>query len=572
MLGSRAAPQHRRTTRDVTMPSLPSASRPVKPFLPRLVDLPLVLLFLASSSYVDGVSLGRPGSPAEPSADMLKALEYVQSLHRRSDWGLRPPAPPAVRREDPGEAEEGEGGEDRSEELLRAVISTLRQTERASGPRGAEGGYPRGPDAANPPPRRTPKPEEGDEEEDEDEEEAGYDKRTNENVEEKYTPQSLATLQSVFDELDKLTGSKVAQKRQDEEDDEEDEEGNEDLFNGGNAVFDEMGRDRGPPEDEEEEEEEEGDGNNEDYPGFDYIDNNDEEDDEEEDDPSFLVKRSSDANDLASLMDYYLLRVLEKTEEEQRKLKEQEEEENRNNLDPRVVYRLLTVAQKYQIPPGDLMDLLKTGNGMSSDKLRKTNGAPRAKSRFLQASLKKPYQIPEEQFYGRKTPEERRTEDILRMLGLGGEDASRQPSPFRPRPVGQFVASSSTQRRLPKPLRDDYDDTADQDQDQDQDRDRDRDQDELAAYLAARMLARYPKPALFSNSNKQKQEEDRPRGAGSFKKAVEKYFDLMESNRSPNEKRQSEDDGRSEGFENEAVMKLLSYLNPETEESDAKTA
>ncbi|XP_069548393.1 secretogranin-2a isoform X2 [Brachyistius frenatus] len=634
------------------MPSLPETATTGRAFLVCSANL-LVLLCLGSSG-VHGASLRehrlrggesdsqRGNVHQAPNADMLKALEYIESLHQRTGVDSRQHGPLAAesdtghaddvaklramlrlvsnptqgKDEEEEEEEEEEGREDKSEELLQAVLSTLRQTEKTSTPArlrsaaeaaGAKDGAVQQKQRGITPHKKLPlmfeDEEEGEGDEEEEREGPEHDgpfKRTNENVEEKYTPQNLATLQSVFQELDKLTGSKTFHKRQDEEDDmeeeeEEDEDEDDDMFNVRNAAYDDVGGDLadwGPLEEQEEEEEEEEEerGNKHEVDrGLDYIDDNDEEADEdrdEEDDESYPVKRSNDPDDVANLVDFYLLKVLEKTEEEEQKREIEEEEEQKRaerrvaqsqygeSIDPRVIYQLIQISQKYQIPPEDLVDMLKTGDKTNQEKSRKSNELARAENKPSRVSSTKTRKIPEAKLYnrrplyGQKSPEELRTEEILKILGLGGaEDPSpvrkqRQhkgsPPRLRTQPAArQGEPAAAHGRRLP--FGDDYDDTPDEDQ--------------LAAYLAAQMLARYPKPAYGEASQKR----DEADGRSPVEKAIERYFDRMDADKSPNEKRQREADERGgdaqlQGFENEAVMKLLSYLNPETEESDTKTA
>ncbi|XP_074536164.1 secretogranin-2a [Halichoeres trimaculatus] len=619
------------------MPSLHKTSTSTgKPSLLCLANLLLIHLYLSSPSVgVQGASLrehrlrGSEPDPQRgsvhhvPNADMLRALEYIENLRERTGLDSQQRSPlsagydthmddaeklramlrlasnPARNNEDQEEEEEEEeeGREDKSEELLQAVLSTLQQTEKASRPASLRPSMQQNQRVIRPH-RKLPlmfEDEEGEGDEDEEgsdlEHESPF-KRTNENVEEKYTPQNLATLQSVFDELDKLTNMKPVHKRQDEDDDDEDD----DMFSVRNLDL----ADWGPlqeQEEEAEEEEEERENKHEANRGLDYEDDEDVDDDEEEgEDESYLVKRSQDPDDVANLVDYYLLKVLEKTEEEEQKreIEEEEEEEEKRaarmqfseNIDPRAIYQLIQFSQKYQIPPEDLVDMLKAGE--KKEKSQK-EGLFRAGNKLPLMSLKKTHKIPEARFDSRhfperpKTPEELRTEEILSILGLGGvEDPSpvrkqykSSPSRLHSQPAGRLRESSPTQQQqqqqqqqgrhlLPSALKNDYDDSVDE--------------DELAAYLAAQMLAQYPYPAYSKINSRQSQKRDEVgQSTGSFEQAIQDYFDQMDSEKSSSEKRQTEDDERREetqtqGFDNEALMKLLSYLNPETEESDDKTA
>ncbi|XP_026174534.1 secretogranin-2a [Mastacembelus armatus] len=627
------------------MPSLLEIFTKDKPFLICFANLLLILLFF-SSSAIHAASLrehrlrgSEPDSQSgnvhhAPNTDMLKALEYIESLRQRTGPDYQQHAPLSASHMDDAEKlramlrlasnpmqskdedeEEEKGREDKSEELLQAVLSTLQQTEKASKPDSlqpsTEGIAMKQKQHGIIPHKKLPLMFEDEEEGEGDvqEEDEGPNmehenpfKRTNENVEEKYTPQNLATLQSVFDELDKLTNIKNMEKREDEEDDmEEEDEGEDDhMPNMRNVAYDDIGGDLadwGPlqeQEEEEEEEEKERDNKREVDRGLDYVDGNDEEadeDDEEEDDENYLIKRSKHPDDVANLVDYYLLKVLEKSEEEEQKREIEEEEkkraerrvaqtQHRGNIDPRAIYQLIQISQKYQIPPEDLMDMLRTGETINQDKSPKTNKMASTQNKVSQISLKKTQKIPQVEFYNRrlpdrqKSPEELRTEEILNILGLGSvEDQApvrKQKqhksllSRLHTQPMGHLGESTPTQRRLPSSLKDNYDDTMDE--------------DELAAYLAAQMLAQYPN-TMYSNKASQKRDEAGPSMTGSFEQAIQDYFYQMDSDKNSNEKRQPEDDDKGsetqmQGFDNEAVIKLLSYLNPETEENDtdAKTA
>lgn len=619
------------------MPSLTKTFTADKPFCVCVANLLLILLFL-SSYGTHGVSLREHrlrGSESDaerggsvrltPSSDMLKALEYIESLRQSTGSQLHPPlstgynaghmddaerlrtmlrlaSNPMQSKDEDKEDEEEEAKQDKSEELLQAVLSTLQQTEKSSKQALLHPNTEAQKGSTNPRVQQKPhgiRPHEKlplmfeDEEEGErnDDEEQGPDleqespfKRTNENVEEKYTPQNLATLQSVFDELDKLT----MHKRLDEEDDMEDDEADgNDMFNVRTVGYDSAGGDAedwDPLPEQEEEAEEEEDDKQETSRGLDYVDDED-EDGEEEDSENYLAKRANDPDDAAKMVDYYLLKVLEKTEEEQKREIEEEEKERAERrvaqtqygdaVDPQAIYQLIQISQRYQIPPEDLLNMLKTGEMVNRDKSRKTAKLSRARNRLSQIFSRKMHKTPKATFYNRripdrqKTPEEQRTEEILSLLGLrgGGDQAPLRKQQFksslsrlRTLPVGRSGESTPTQRRLPGMLTGNYDDTLDE--------------DELAAYLAAQMLAQYPNPT-YGNKSSQKRGEAGQSMKDSFERTVQDYFDQTDADKSLNEKRQSEDGergGDTQSFDDEAVMKLLSYLNPENKEGDAKTA
>uniref|UniRef100_H3D9Y1 Secretogranin II n=1 Tax=Tetraodon nigroviridis TaxID=99883 RepID=H3D9Y1_TETNG len=511
-----------------------------KPLLVCLAHLLLILSLSGGSSLREHRLRGSEADSVRenpgrltPNADMLKALQYIQSLHQRTSAQQHPSFPArfdAERMDDAeklravlrlaskpaqsGDEDGGEEKEDKSEELLQAVLSTLKQTEKAPKPPAW-----RSRRSPRTPGRSTKqggiRPHEKLPLMFEDEEEGARVKRTNENVEEKYTPQNLATLQSVFDELDKLTGSRSLHKRHDA-----DVFGVRDVAydsaEGGSCRVGSAGRTSR---------------------GLDYIMAK-----------AFPVKRSDDPDDVANMVDYYLLKVLEKTEEEQKRELEEEEMERaerraaqtryRDSIDPRAVYQLLQISQKYQIPPENLLGLLKMGERSNQNKFKSS----RAQNRLSQIFSRRKPKIPEAESYNRrfqgrpKSPEEQRTQEVLTILGLGGGDvrapARKQQqyqsalSRLRARPAGRWgaPAPSQQQQRRPGTPKAHYEDGVDEDQ--------------LAAYLAAQMLAQYPKPG-------QKRDRGQSR-ADSLEQAVQDYFDQTDSEKPPKEKRRSEDEERDE--------------------------
>lgn len=481
--------------------------------------LSVVLSGIPAASFRDHRLRGTDSNAPGPNEDMLKALEYIQNLHQRSakDQQTSDSERSTSATDPQSDGPRLEREEDKSEELLQAVLSTLQQTEKA-------GDQKEQPSTSH---QKLPLMFE----EDQDFDRGDTFKRTNENVEEKYTPQTLATLQSVFDELGKVTNFNSKRENGEEEDD--------DLLNARDLAYNEGDWDQDEAEEREEV-----------ARALDYLDANDQENEE-----SLVSKRSDDEDEgeMANLADFYLLKVLEQTEEEEQKKRELEEEEEekermeraaefRNSIDPKVIYRLLQISQKYQIPPEDLIDMLRSGERL----------------KVAPVYLKKTYKKP--QFYNRrlpvrqKTPDEARTERILKILGLSGDENNAQ-TPYRkqykniyPRPAWRQGSPIAKQQQYPTKLKDDYDDT----------------ENELATFLAARMLSKYP---TYKSKTSQKREEDETEeDAELFERAVQDYFDQLDSNR--NEKRQLDLEQRgAEEFDNEDMMKLLSFVNPD---EDAK--
>ncbi len=291
---------------------------------------------------------------------MLRALRYIQSLSQRTPTdpldderqqdmesvrSMLQLAAPA--RMDRGMEESEEREKDKTQELLQAVLTTLQQTEEhmvpqktsqkviaPSQPRYAIHPFPRPKQQlevetssenygrtswTNPDSRRRHRKFPIMFEDEEDQEQPL--KRTNENAEEQYTPQKLATLQSVFEELSGISASKANSKREDAE---EDDDNDNDLYRQRKMVLEDiMGTDEWAPLEEQTETEEE----ERERHGFNRnIEDDEQEEDEDGDDVKrfnqpdwFQIGKEEEPEDIAKLLDYYLLQILEKKEQEQQK-------------------------------------------------------------------------------------------------------------------------------------------------------------------------------------------------------------------------------------------------------------
>ncbi|KAL1260238.1 hypothetical protein QQF64_008065 [Cirrhinus molitorella] len=371
---------------------------------------------------------------------MLRALRYIQSLSQRTP-------PDDERQQDasddmesvrsmlqlaaPGRMDRGmdesEEDKDKTQELLQAVLTTLQQTEKhmvpqktsqkvftPSQPRYSVNPFPRAKEQLEVEPlvenyRKTSwsNPENRRRQrkfplmfEDEDQEQPL--KRTNENAEEQYTPQKLATLQSVFEELSGISTTKANSKREDSEDDEDN-----DLYRQRKMVLEDiMGTDEWAPLEEQTETEEE----ERERHGF---NRNLEDDEQEEDEEDEEVKRSNqpdwfqrgkeeEPEDIAKLVDYYLLQILEKQEQEQQKRQEaskseqesdrevekkdvdedededeDEEEDDKEEREVKPIHstlsQIIKISQRLGIPPEEVLELLQNEKSRTKSRSRYLN-------------------------------------------------------------------------------------------------------------------------------------------------------------------------------------------------------
>ncbi|NXC47591.1 SCG2 protein, partial [Penelope pileata] len=197
-------------------------------------------------------------------------------------------------------------------------------------------------------------------------------KRTNEIVEEQYTPQSLATLESVFQELGKMAGPSNHKKERLDEDQKLYADDEDDVYKVNNIAYEDVvgGEDWNPIEEKVESQTQE------------EIKDSKEEIDKHEEEIDDEIKRSGKlsfledemrrenkdqmSEDVSKLMNYYLKRLMGSAGS--RKLRTGGELEEKRaatfldkQLDPQSIAQLIEISRSLQIPPEDLIDMLKAG-------------------------------------------------------------------------------------------------------------------------------------------------------------------------------------------------------------------
>ncbi|XP_036609517.1 secretogranin-2 [Trichosurus vulpecula] len=276
-------------------------------------------------------------------------------------------------------------------------------------------------------------------------------KRTNEIVEEQYTPQSLATLESVFQELGKLTGPNNHKRERVDEEQKLYADDEDDIYKVNNIAYEDVvgGEDWNPIEEkiESQTQEEVRDSKEE-------IDKNEEEIEDEmkrsgqldipdED----LRKENKDqlSDEVSKLMNYYLKKLVNGAgngkfrggkNEEKRAAKFLEKQ-----FDPQSIYQLIEISRNLQIPPEDLIDMLKTGDKPSErvepeqepelpDDLEEISETDVEHPDLFQNKMgsKSSYGKQPGQSVTDSLPEGLNIEDILSVLGT--ENAANQKAPY----------------------------------------------------------------------------------------------------------------------------------------------
>lgn len=424
-------------------------------------------------------------------------------------------------------------------------------------------------------------------------------KRTNEIVEEQYTPQSLATLESVFQELGKLTGpSNQKRERVDEEqklytDDEDD------VYKTNNIAYEDVvgGEDWSPMEEKIETQTQE-----EVRDSKENTEKNEQINEEMKRSGQLGLpdegnrKESKDQlSEDASKVITYLRRLVNAVGSGRSQSGQNGDRAARlpeRPLDSQSIYQLIEISRNLQIPPEDLIEMLKAGekpNGlvepeqdlelavdlddipeadidrpdMFQSKMLSKGGYPKAPGRGMMEAL----------------PDGLSVEDILNVLGM--ENVANQKSPYLPNQYSRDKAllrlpygpGKSRANQIPKVAwipdvesrQAPYDNLNDKDQ-------------ELGEYLA-RMLVKYPElmntnqlkrvPSPGSSEDDLQEEEQLEQaikehlGQGSSQE-MEKLAKV--SKRIPAGSLKNEDTPNRQYLDEDMLLKVLEYLNQEQAE------
>ncbi|XP_008065427.1 secretogranin-2 [Carlito syrichta] len=423
-------------------------------------------------------------------------------------------------------------------------------------------------------------------------------KRTNEIVEEQYTPQSLATLESVFQELGKLTGPN-SQKRERVDDEQKlyaDDE--DDIYKANNIAYEDVvgGEDWNPVEEKIESQTQE-----EVRDSKESIDKNEQINDEmkrsgqqlgiqDED----LRKESKDQlSDDVSKVIAYLKRLVNAAGGGRSQTGQNWEKAAKlfeKPLDSQSIYQLIEVSRNLQIPPEDLIDMLKTGEKPSGsvepeqeldlpvdvDDISEADHPDLFQNKMLSKSgyPKTPGLAGPEAL-----PDGLNVEDILNLLGM--ESAANQKPPYFPNQYNRekvlprlpYGPGRSKAIQLPKagwvPDVENRQMTYENLNDKDQ---------ELGEYLA-RMLVKYPE---IMNANQVKRvpsqgsSEDEQQEEDQIEQAIEEHLNQGNSQESdklaPVSKRfpvgppKNADIPNRQYLDEDLLMKVLEYLNQEKAE------
>ncbi|XP_062988286.1 secretogranin-2 [Elgaria multicarinata webbii] len=421
-------------------------------------------------------------------------------------------------------------------------------------------------------------------------------KRTNEIVEEQYTPQSLATLESVFQELGKMMGPNNLKKERFDEEQKLYADDEDDAYKGNNIAYEDVvgGEDWNPIEEKVESQTQE-----EIRDSKEQIEKNEEEIDDEmkrSEGPEDGMKRENKdqiSDDVSKLMDYYLKKMMNGAGTDNLRAKQNEDKRavrfSGKQLDPQAIYQLIEISRNLQIPPEDLIEMLRASDKHQSEKEQEpelpedTDEIPDIKLdnsdvfKNKMSSLNG-YRKQRHNFMPDNLPEDLNMEDIINLLGtenLGNQKPSYLENQLHQEnglPRVSYMPARSKGHQLPKAAWLNHLERRQMEQEALNEKEED-----LADYLA-KVLAKYPEVIntgqvkqlpLAVSSEDDLQEDDQ------FEQAIKEHLNQLGTRESDKltslSKRlsmaQENDDTQNRPYMDEDMLaKVLEYLNQEKSE------
>ncbi|KAM9315577.1 secretogranin-2 [Gastrophryne carolinensis] len=319
-----------------------------------------------------------------PSPDMLKALEYIENLRKQAsrtesvpDYNSYQGAPFLQEQKDTQALSSDSGkslSSDDESEWMRAMLEALMQAEKEAKASNQEKSK-QYMDKNIPPeliedydsnkwPEKRPRPGKIYSRLYDDYSRDNPLKRTNEIVEGQYTPQNLATLQSVFQELGKLKGQSNNKRDRLEEDQKLYKDDEDDMFKANNIAYEDVagGEDWNPIEEKIESQTQE-----ELKESKEEVEKTDDVDEEmkrsgllglQDEEPEKDTKEHGSEN-LPNLMNMYLKMMMNRMEKGKENTDKRSLKFSGKDLDPEAIYQLIDISRNLQIPPEDLIDMLR---------------------------------------------------------------------------------------------------------------------------------------------------------------------------------------------------------------------
>ncbi|KAM4771964.1 secretogranin-2 [Rhinophrynus dorsalis] len=412
-------------------------------------------------------------------------------------------------------------------------------------------------------------------------------KRTNEIVEGQYTPQNLATLQSVFQELGKLKDQANHKRDRLEEDQKLYKDDEDDMFKANNIAYEDVagGEDWNPIEEKVESQTQE-----EIKESKEEVEKTDEMEEEMkrsgllglQDEDSEKDKKEQESENLSNLMRYYLRMFKNRMEKGKQNAEKRSPKYSGKDLDPESIYQLIDISRNLQIPPEDLIDMLqdeegrKLGGRLESEKEAEV---PEDLDEVSETTVDKMDVFKNKQGFMKQpasallpnAPEDLTMEDMINLMGA---DKLQNPKPAF---LNQFNPSNGVPRSHPMLSKSKGHKAAwlnDLEKRQTEYEPRSDKEEDLAEYMV-KMLAKYPE--LLNNNQKvrlsalyppsdiqdlEKQYEKALRGYLNMR-GFQDFETMTKGNRRLPVNRESDDTQSKQYADEDMLMKVLEYLNQE---------